>query len=183
MRGGGEWGGVFFGWGGGGGGASWRPGARPFVLAGGAGPDEAGRWLWRAGGRTGTLIAFELWDFESWQALAARQVQFARGTGALVQLQFALNSLAWTHLLAGELTTAAQLFEEDRLISEVTGNPAVAYKGMMLAAWRGQEAEASNLIDAILDEAAAGGLGVNRATYARSVLNNGPGRHQGARGT
>jgi DNA-binding CsgD family transcriptional regulator len=155
--------------------------ALTLVLALDVGTDDAGRWLWLAGGRTGTLIAFELWDFESWQALAARQVQFARDTGALVQLQFALNSLAWTHILAGELTTAAQLFEEDRLIADVTGNPAVAYKGMMLAAWRGREAEASDLIDAILDEAAVGGLGVNRATYASSVLNNGLGRHEVAR--
>ena len=48
-------------------------------------------------------VALELWDAESWHALAARQVQFARDTGALVQLQFALNLLAWTHLFAGEL--------------------------------------------------------------------------------
>jgi DNA-binding CsgD family transcriptional regulator len=100
-----------------------------------------------------------------------------------VQLQFALNSLAWTHLLAGELTTAAQLFEEDRLISEVTGNPAVAHKGMMLAAWRGREAPASELIEASLQEASAGQLGlfVNRASYASSVLYNGLGRHDAAR--
>ena len=31
---------------------------------------------------------------ESWHALAARQAQFARDAGALVQLQFALNYLA-----------------------------------------------------------------------------------------
>ena len=58
-----------------------------------AGTGEARRWLWLAGGRAGTMIAQELWDFESWHALAARQVQVARDTGALVQLQFALNFL------------------------------------------------------------------------------------------
>ena len=53
---------------------------------------------------------------------------------------------------------------------------------MILAAWRGQEAEASELIEAILQEAAAGGLGVvHSATYASSVLNNGLGRHDTAR--
>ena len=77
--------------------------------------DEAGRWLWLAGGRAGAIAALELWDAESWHALAARQVQFARDTGALVHLQSALNFLARAHLLAGELTTAAQLIEEDRL--------------------------------------------------------------------
>ncbi len=58
------------------------------------------------------FIALELWDAESWHALAARQVQFGRDTGALVRLQFALNFMAWTHLLAGEMTTAALLLEE-----------------------------------------------------------------------
>ena len=45
------------------------------------------------------MIAVELWDVESWHALAARQAQVARDMGALVHLQFALNSLAWIRLL------------------------------------------------------------------------------------
>jgi hypothetical protein len=48
----------------------------------------------------------ELWDFESWHAPAARQVQLARRMGALVQLQFALNNLGHHQLLAGELSAA-----------------------------------------------------------------------------
>ena len=109
-------------------------------------------------------------------------MQFARETGALVQLQFALNLLAWTHLLAGELTTAALLLEEDRLIAEATGNPPIAYSEMMLPAWRGQEV-ALELIEATVQEATAGGLGrvVDFATYASSVLYNGLGRHDAAR--
>ena len=55
--------------------------------------DEAGRWLWLAGGRaTVWLVALELWDAESWHALVTAQARFARDTGALVQLQYALNS-------------------------------------------------------------------------------------------
>ena len=46
------------------------------------------------------MIATELWDIESWHALAARQAQVARDTGALVQLQFALSLLAWIRFLA-----------------------------------------------------------------------------------
>ena len=54
---------------------------------------------------------------------------------------------------------------------------------MLLAAWRGQEAQASELIEATSREATAGGLGrmVNFATYASSVLYNGLGRHDAAR--
>jgi DNA-binding CsgD family transcriptional regulator len=143
--------------------------------------DEAGRWLWLTGGRAGAIIAFELWDFDSWHAVAARQVQFARDTGALVHLQLALNILASTHLVAGELTTAARLLEEDRLIGEATGNPPVAYSEMILAAWRGRATEASELIEATVREAAAGGLGVNVANYVSSMLDNGLGRHDAAR--
>jgi len=145
--------------------------------------DEADRRLWVAGGRAGITVALELWDAGSWHALAARQVQFARDTGAAVQLQVALNLRAWTHLLAGELTTAAQLLEEDRLIAEATGNPPVAYNEIMLAAWQGQEAPAFELIEATTREAAAGGLGrfVLLASYASSVLYNGLGRHVAAR--
>jgi len=153
------------------------------VLALDVANDDVDRRLWVAGGRAGITVALELWDAGSWHALAARQVQFARDTGALVQLQVALNLLSWTHLLAGELTMAAQLLEEDRLVAEATGNPPVAYNEMMLAAWRGQEAPASELIEATGREATAGGLGrfALLASYAGSVLHNGLGRHDAAR--
>jgi DNA-binding CsgD family transcriptional regulator len=144
---------------------------------------EAGRWLWLTGGRTSANVALELWDDESWHALAARQVQVARDAGALVHLQFALIFLARTHLLAGELATVARLFEEDRLIAEATGNPPVAYTAMTLAAWRGQEAHAAELIEAIAREGTARDSGtlVNFADYASAVLYNGLGRHDAAR--
>jgi DNA-binding CsgD family transcriptional regulator len=145
--------------------------------------DQIGRLVWLAVGRASAMIAPELWDAESWHALAARQAQVARDTGALVHLQFALNLLAWTHLVAGELTPAALLLEEDRLVAEATGNPPIAYPEMVLAAWRGQEQEASELIVATLREATARGLGTvaNYAAYASSVLYNGLGHHDAAR--
>ena len=67
------------------------------------------------------MTALELWDAESAHALAVRLVQSARDTGAVARLQFALNTLAWTHLVAGELTAAAALIEEDRVIAEAPG--------------------------------------------------------------
>ena len=114
------------------------------VLALDAFPTGAGRWRWLAGGRIGQIIAMETWDFESWRTLAAGQVAFARDTGALVHLQFALNYLARTHILAGDLAAAARLVEEDHLIAEATGNPPIADTAMMLAAWRGREPAAAS---------------------------------------
>jgi DNA-binding CsgD family transcriptional regulator len=144
--------------------------------------DEAGLWRWLAGGRAGAIVALELWDAESWHALAAVQAQFARDTGALVHLQYALNFLAMAHLFAGDLTTAARLVDEDRLIAEVTGNPPVGYAAMALPAWQGREAQASELIEATSRAATARGLGrmVSFADYASSVLYNGLGRHDAA---
>ena len=75
------------------------------------------------------------------------------------------------------------MIEEDHLIAEATGNPPVADTEMMLAAWRGREPEASELIEATVQEATARGLGrlASFATYASSVLYNGLGRHDAAR--
>src|SRR5262249_19437434 len=96
---------------------------------------------------------------------------------------FVLNFLALPYVLAGELSTAAQLVEEDRVIAEATGNPPIAFTAMALAAWRGQEAQASALIEATVREATARGQGrlVAFADYARAVLGNGLGRHEAAR--
>jgi DNA-binding CsgD family transcriptional regulator len=141
--------------------------------------EEARRSLWLAGGRASTIVAVELWDAEAFHVLAARQAQLARDTGALVHLQLALSFLARSHLLAGELTMAALTIEEERLIAEVTGNPRLGSAAMTLAAWRGQEAPALELIEATSQEATARGWTIN--SYASSVLYNGLGRHDAAR--
>jgi hypothetical protein len=143
--------------------------------------DEADRSRWFARGRASTLVALELWDADSWHALVAVQAQSARDTGALVHLQYALNFLAMSHLFAGELTTAARLIDEDRLIAEATRNLPVGSAGIALAAWQGQEAQASELIEATR-KATARGLGrmVSFAAYASSVRYNGLGRHDAA---
>ncbi len=144
-----------------------------------AADQESDRWLWLAGGRASVLVAIELWDADAFHTLAARQAQFARDTGALVLLQLALSFLARSHMLAGDLTAAALTTEEDNLIAEATRNPPLGSARMTLAAWRGQEALASELIDATWEEAVAHGW--MRNAYARSVLYNGLGRHDAAR--
>jgi hypothetical protein len=102
------------------------------------GSDDVGGWLWRAGSRACGIIALELWDFESWRALAAGQVRFARETGALVHLQSALNFLGWTHVTGGELSTAARLIEESSVVAEATEYSPIAAVPVLFAAWRGQ---------------------------------------------
>ena len=124
------------------------------ALAGVRAPDVE----WRPGDRAGDivlrrwaeLIALEAWEFEPLRALGVLQVDLARDAGALVHLQFALNFLAHTLLLAGELTTASALIEEDRLIAEATGDRPVGLSSVALAAWRGDEGATAALIEATL---------------------------------
>jgi DNA-binding CsgD family transcriptional regulator len=157
--------------------------ALELFLALDAGSAVAHRWFWLTGGRAGAIIALELWDFESFQTLAVRQVQVARDTGALVQLRFAINFLVEMHILRGDLSAAAGLIEEDRLIGEVTGPPVTSHLAMMLRAWLGQSAEASELIHSNAREAADRGLGmmVNFTYIMDAMLHNGLGRHEAAR--
>jgi hypothetical protein len=153
------------------------------VLALEAPAGDLGRWLWLTGLRAAGLIALEQWDADSLYALASRQVEVARESGALVQLQFALNFLARAQLTAGELTEVAGLLEEDRAIAQAAGNPAVGYEEVLLAAWRGQETLAADSIERMVRAASALGLGrmVDVATYAKAVLYNGIGRYEAAR--
>jgi tetratricopeptide (TPR) repeat protein len=148
------------------------------------GDGDVGRWFWLTGGSANAVVALELWDPESWDALAVRQVQVARNTGALVHLQFALDFQARTHLRLGELAAAVPLIEEGLLIAEATGNPPVCYAAMILAAWRGRETQAIELIEATKREATAGGLGrlVDLAGYTSALLYNGLGRYDSALG-
>ena len=141
--------------------------------------EDVGRRISVSSSRNGNIVALEMWDDEALHRLAERQVQDAREAGALVHLQFALSFLARSHMLAGDLAAATRMIDETRSIAEATGNPALVNAPMILAAWRGREPEASELIEATSEEAAA-----RRWTshnYARSVLYNGLGRHEAAR--
>ena len=157
--------------------------ALELVMAAEAPTDDREHWLWLTVAGSAVTAAQELWDADAWHTLAGRREQFARDTGALVQLQFALQMLAWSHVLGGQLNKAALLIEEDRTLATATGNPPVSYTEILLAAFRGEDKRATELIDATAREAAAQGLDrvVTFADYASAVLNNGLGRHDEAR--
>jgi DNA-binding CsgD family transcriptional regulator len=141
--------------------------------------EDVGRRLSLSSSRNSNIVALELWDDEALHLLAIRQVEAARDAGALVHLQFALSFLARSHMLAGDVTSANSTIDEARLIAEAAGNPVLVNTPMILAAWRGNEARATELIEATSEEAAARRWTSNN--YARSVLHNGIGRHDAAR--
>ena len=145
----------------------------------GTGAGDVGHLLWFGGNRISAFLATEVWDFGAARALAERQVELARTSGALVQLQFALNLLATNEILSGNLAAAGGLIEEARVAAEATANQPVAYTAMLLTAYRGHEQASSRLIDSARSDAVSMGEGrmATFADYASSVLSNGLGRH------
>ena len=127
-------------------------------------------WLWLA-----CRIAPDLWEDETWHELATRQLRVARDAGALSVLPLAATYRAGAHVHAGEFAAAAALIEEADAITEATGNAPLGYTSLVLAAWRGREAEALELIDASREDAAGRGEGraITLADYATAVLYNG----------
>ena len=143
---------------------------------------DVGSWLWLAGMRAGGVVAGELWDDSARHALAVRQVEVARDSGALVQSQYALNFLAWNHIDAGELAVAARLLDEDRLVAEAAGTSPVGFCAILLAAWQGKERVTVELAEATARLAAGGRMSrlLTVADHAIAVLHNGLGRHDAA---
>jgi len=156
--------------------------ALDLLLALDVGTSEGRRWRSLAGGRVGMIIADERCDIESLHALSAGQAQAARDVGARVQLRTATMGMAAAHILRGELSAAARLIEEARLIAEATGAPDTT-AALLLAAWRGQEQDSSELIEATVREGTAHeqGFVVAHANAAAAVLYNGLGRYDAAR--
>lgn len=149
------------------------------VLAADPPDDEVGPWLSLSSARDRNVLSLELWDEEALHVLAVRQVQLARRAGALGHLGIALSFLARSHIVAGDLASAATVLDEADLIAEATGSPKLANAPLVLAAWRGEEPEAAGRIDANSGDAIRRRWTSN--DYARAVLYNGLGRYEEAR--
>jgi DNA-binding CsgD family transcriptional regulator len=139
--------------------------------------EEGLRWLWLA-----SVTAADMWDDESWYVLSNRHVKIAREAGALSELPLALNSRVYVHIFAGELAAAASLVEEVQAVREATGSNLAAYGALGLAAWRGREGEAGDLIEASMREVVprGEGIGVTVTQWASALLSNGLGKYQDA---
>jgi DNA-binding CsgD family transcriptional regulator len=137
--------------------------------------EEGLRWLWLA-----CHVARIRWDDESWEVLVTRHLQLARDTGALTVLHLALNQRMGVHEHAGELDAAASLLAEAEVVGETLGRG--LYGALALAAWRGSEADLSELIDARMEDLVARGEGAGVAIipWASALLYNGLGRYEEA---
>src|SRR4051795_8166020 len=140
-------------------------------------PARDARWLWLA-----CRIAQDLWDDELWAVLATRGVHVARETGALGVLPIAATYRASLHVHGGDFDAASSLIAEADSITRATGMAPLKYASLMLAAWRGNEADALELVEAGRLEATARGegMGLGVVEWATALLYNGRGRYADA---
>jgi DNA-binding CsgD family transcriptional regulator len=141
-----------------------------------AGHDEQDLlWPWMT-----ARVAVELFDDEAWSALATRHVQIARDTGALNVLPATLTSLAGMRSAEGNLDAAATLLDEADAIIAATGTARSFVGRLLLAGCRGDEFQASILIEALERDANARGDGATLSVgdYARALLHNGLGHYE-----
>jgi DNA-binding CsgD family transcriptional regulator len=120
-----------------------------------------------------------VWDFDSWTALSARDVEFARAAGALAPLHIALNARGMAVTLCGDFETATSLVAEKDVVAEVTGIRLAATCDLLLAGYRGRPAEAEPLFAAATADAKirGEGFGLQNANWSEAVLGNGLGRY------
>jgi DNA-binding CsgD family transcriptional regulator len=141
--------------------------------------DEAFRSAWVA-----AVAAVDLWDDVHWDVLSQRHLDTVRQAGALSLLPLALASRAIFDIHSGNLAAAAALVAESQWVAEVTGgeNTLTPIPASWLAAMRGHEKQAEQLIAGTLNDAIARGQGVglNMMYAARALLCNGLGRYEDA---
>jgi DNA-binding CsgD family transcriptional regulator len=145
--------------------------------AGDISSEEGLRWLWQA-----CLSAGLIWDFDSWQVLADRQIKVARDAGAVTALPLAFNMRAIQHLFAGEFTAATSLVAQLESVSQAIGISVARHAALGLAVFRGREAEAAELIATVTKDAERRGEGawLNFIRWATAVLCNSLGQYEKA---
>src|SRR5580700_3804593 len=139
--------------------------------------EEGLRWLWLA-----CHAAVLVWDYASGDVLSDRQVRLARDAGALIALPIAFYMRAGVHLFAGEFTEAAAMVAQAESVTEATGSSIAPYGTLALAVFRGQEAQAAQLIQTATDDVGRRGEGraLSLLLWADAVLCNSLGRYEEA---
>jgi DNA-binding CsgD family transcriptional regulator len=139
--------------------------------------EHALRWGWLA-----CRMARGLGDDVAWEELTRRQVRLARDAGALSLLPIALTERFGLKLLAGDLPAAEALMVETAAVVEASGSHLAPQGAIALAAWRGREKEALELIEASRRDVLRRGEGLwlIAVEWASAVLFNGLGRYEEA---
>ncbi|HET9948142.1 MAG TPA: LuxR C-terminal-related transcriptional regulator, partial [Longimicrobiales bacterium] len=139
-----------------------------------SGQAERVRWL-RLAPLAQKVAAHQLWDDEAWSELAERTVGIARRAGALGALPVALAYAAGVRVQAGDLAGAAVQIREADAIAAAARCAPMHHAALLLAAWRGNESAARDLLASTVRDAEARGEGavLGAAGHATAVLHNG----------
>ena len=105
-----------------------------------------------------------------WDVLATSGLSIARETGVLSVLPIAATYRASLHVHAGDFGAASALIEEANAITQATETAPLKYAALMLAAWRGNEADGLELIEAAKVEAVARGEGMGLGLFLTRAL-------------
>jgi DNA-binding CsgD family transcriptional regulator len=139
--------------------------------------EEELRWLWLA-----CHIARALGDDAAWDELTARQVDLARRTGALALLPVALDDRIHVDVFCGRLASALSLLAEAQGVMEATGSHLALRGSILLANWRGHEADALAMMEARRQDVLLRGEGLwlTATEWGNAVRYNGMGRYDDA---
>jgi DNA-binding CsgD family transcriptional regulator len=135
------------------------------------------RWLWLA-----CRIARALADDEAWDELTARHLDVARRTGAFSALPVALTDRVLVELFSGRIGVAMSLAAESDAVIEATGSHLTLRTAIVMANWRGRDAEALALIEARREDVLRRGEGLWLAAndWGSAIRHNALGRYEDA---
>ena len=135
------------------------------------------RWLWLA-----CRIARALADDGAWDELTARHLDLARRAGAFSALPVALTDRVLVELFSGRIGVAMSLAAESDAVVEATGSHLTLRTSIVLANWRGRDAEALALIEARRRDVLRRGEGLWLAAtdWGTAIRYNGLGRYEDA---
>ena len=135
------------------------------------------RWLWLA-----CRIARALADDEAWDELTARHLDLARRAGAFSALPVALTDRVLVELFSGRIGVATSLAAESDAVVEATASHLTLRTSIVLANWRGRDAEALALIEARRQDVLRRGEGLWLAAndWGSAIRYNALGRYEDA---
>jgi DNA-binding CsgD family transcriptional regulator len=138
--------------------------------------EDVVRWGFQAPGASNAT-----WDNDAIK-IYERQVRLVRDAGALAELPIHLQSLALERAWLGDLSGAGRLMAESEDISTSTGVQVPPFALLRILSLQGREAEASELIEAVIQHGTTQGqgIGVMVAHWSAAVLYNSLGRYEEA---
>ncbi len=133
----------------------------------------------------GADAAADLWDAEGYRAVSMRLERIERERGALESLRLTLGPLGHYLMWTGNFVDAEVAHSEATEISVALGADRAIWEALKveLFAWQGRDEETRFIAELLLGElsqVAGGGVAVNLARIALTILNLAQGRYQDA---